>query len=303
MLSHDEMVALQATRHDLVKTSDFASEQEYVLHLIHTKPYATIAAMAAGKRVLDLGCNNGHGTSVLSATAAAVVGVDVSPDAIAAARDAHPENVFRVVDGTHLPFERGSFDVVVSCQVIEHIVDYETYIGEMKRVLAPGGVCVLTTPNARLRLDPGMKPWNEFHVREFTEEELAALASRYFRHVRVCGLFAAEPLQSIERARIAQARRSARDAAAPASGPPPSIALAKKLIPAALLPIAGRAWSLLTAAATRRRQPTPPKASFIRANGIDRLHYRSHDLGDALDLLAVCTDDVRAFEASRGQLC
>lgn len=91
MLSHEEMIGLQAEKHGLVQSNNFRSRESYVLHLMHTFAYLQAAKLADGKRVLDLGCNTGYGTKIISASVSCVVGVDVSKEAISAARQQHLE--------------------------------------------------------------------------------------------------------------------------------------------------------------------------------------------------------------------
>ena len=136
--------------------------------------------------VLDLGCNTGYGSEILSRKSQKTIGVDVSENAISISRKQYGQcNIdFHLIDGKKLPFNDNQFDVIISCQVIEHIIDYDIYINEIKRVLSPSGIVFFTTPNAFLRLDPGMKPWNQFHVREFNHSELSSLLNSYFVSVK-----------------------------------------------------------------------------------------------------------------------
>jgi SAM-dependent methyltransferase len=89
----------------------------------------------------------------LTGRAEAVVAIDASPAAVAAARRRHPELDARVADVRALPFEDGSFDVAVSTSTLDHFssrADIETALSELLRVLAPGGLAVVTLDN----------PWN-----------------------------------------------------------------------------------------------------------------------------------------------
>lgn len=282
MLTTEEMIGLQAEKHDLVRTSRFASVQEYVLFLMHTRAYEQAARLAAGRRVLDLGCNVGYGTEVLAKDARLAVGVDVSVRAIEAAVEGvrTPGLTFRVIDGRSLPFEDGSFDLVVSCQVVEHVVDTESFLGEVRRVLAPDGLVVLTTPNAALRLDPGEKPWYPFHVREYDASALRAMLGRSFRHVEVLGMVASGAVASVERERVDEARRVARRAKE------------RRLLPR--LAADGR-WAVRGLLARMRRvmggaDDASALRDFIDAHGVGEVGYRGDHVEEALDLLAVCTD-------------
>ena len=76
-----------------------------------------------------------------------VQGVDVSPARLEDLRRHYPTLQVQRVDGTALPFPDASFDVVVSFDVFEHIRDSDAHLREVHRVLRPGGVYLLQTPN------------------------------------------------------------------------------------------------------------------------------------------------------------
>ncbi len=87
MLTHEEMIGLQAEKHGLIGTDEFASKQEYVLHLIHTPAYVSASSLTENKKVLDLGCNTGYGTEILFKSSNNIIGVDVSERAILSAKN------------------------------------------------------------------------------------------------------------------------------------------------------------------------------------------------------------------------
>jgi SAM-dependent methyltransferase len=115
-------------------------------------------------RVLDLGCGAGTPTQALMSDTAKyrVVGADLSAAALREYVAATGRSAVRV-DAEHLPFADGSFEAVVSDDVIEHLVDTDAYAREIRRVLAPGGYLMLSTPNLaawfnRLGLLGGLQP-------------------------------------------------------------------------------------------------------------------------------------------------
>ena len=85
-MSASESIRLQAEEHPLVYSDSWESLKDYCLHLVHLKAYEYATELAADKSVLDLGCNNGYGTNELARSCREVVGVDVSPSAIADAQ-------------------------------------------------------------------------------------------------------------------------------------------------------------------------------------------------------------------------
>ena len=105
-----------------------------------------------------------------------------------------------------LPFEDDSFDLTVLLQVIEHIAldKLDIFLREIRRVTRAEGRVIVSTPNRLIRLLPLQKPWNRFHVKEYSASDLEQLLSRYFKEVRVEGLFGTEEINAIERKRVRQ---------------------------------------------------------------------------------------------------
>lgn len=207
-----ETIQLQAEEHPLIEDAPPATPAEHGLRLMHLRAYDEAVRHAAGRDVLDVGCNTGYGTMRFVPVARRVVGVDVSSRAIDAAReraiDGRPE--FLVTSGFDLPFADGSFDLVTSFQVLEHVPDPGPFLAELSRVARPGGSVILATPNAATRLYPGMTPWNRFHVREYRATELTALLAGAFAGVEVLGMFGAPELYQTEIRRVDAARQRIR---------------------------------------------------------------------------------------------
>lgn len=205
----DENTLFQSEHHPLIDRAPVVLE-DHCLSLIHRKAYETAAEKSRGKAVLDLGCNDGYGTAIIARHATRAVGVDLSAKAIAAAKRAHAGVEFLHMTLGPLPFPDQSFDVVTAFQVIEHVSETAPFLQEVRRVLRPGGVALFTTPNRILRLDPGMKPWNPFHVREYSAPELAEELAASFDDVQVLGLQGSTDLDRVERGRALRHRRLVR---------------------------------------------------------------------------------------------
>ena len=290
MAGSEEVIRFQANEHPLVFNDTPVSREEYCLHLMHQKAYEEIKELVRGKVVLDLGCNNGYGTKEVSQHAKETVGVDVSARAIDDARRRYASDgiQFFLFDGVKLPFADEYFDVVTSFQVIEHVVDVGAYLAEIFRVMKPQGIAIFTTPNAAIRLDPGMKPWNEFHVREYRGAELASVLRSRFSEVTIHGLFAAESFYAIEYDRCQKARRIARWKAGDGAWP-----RSLRGCEEALAGIALRVLPKFAIAALRKlprrvapgaRIDRPLAAEFSTSD----LFYRQDNLEGALDLMAIC---------------
>jgi SAM-dependent methyltransferase len=97
------------------------------------------------RRILDAGCGPG-GNGAWLAQHGTVVGVDISPHALAFVRDRRPEIVPARASLTALPFRRASFDVVVALTVLCSVDDDGLALSELVRVLAPGGALLLMEP-------------------------------------------------------------------------------------------------------------------------------------------------------------
>lgn len=96
-----------------------------------------LLAPQPGERILDLGCGDGQLTMRLAATGAKVVGVDASPQMVAAAQSRGAEAVQGNAES--LPFPDQDFDAVFSNAVLHWVRDHDAMMGEVRRVLRPGG--------------------------------------------------------------------------------------------------------------------------------------------------------------------
>lgn len=165
-----------------------SSPEDRVIYLMHVAAYEFALSFTRGKRVLDYGCGTGYGAAHIAGTASRVDAVDVDEDAIGyAGREFRRENLAfaRIAAHEPLPFAKEAFDTVLSFQVLEHLDDVPGYLSEARRVLAPGGTLVLVTPDRKTRLLPGQRPWNRWHVREFSERTLREALSGAFASVEI----------------------------------------------------------------------------------------------------------------------
>jgi SAM-dependent methyltransferase len=152
-----------------------------VVHAEHLARYRFAAQLAPSRRVLDAACGEGYGSRILAdAGAASVVGVDVDERTIEHARTRYAGPEFQVADVASLPFEDGSFDLIVSFETIEHVPQPENVLAEWRRVLAADGLLVVSTPNKHQYLVE-----NEFHEEEFTHEEFVSLLEGLFPSVQL----------------------------------------------------------------------------------------------------------------------
>ncbi len=95
---------------------------------------------------------------------------------------------FLLLDAGRLPFPDRCFDIVVSFEVLEHVVRYDDFVSECHRVLREDGVFVCSTPNKQIGSPGREKPLARYHYKEFYASELNALLTPYYREVNLYGL-------------------------------------------------------------------------------------------------------------------
>jgi len=154
----------------------------------HLHRYVFAAGLVKGLRVLDAACGEGYGSSILARHAAAVTGVDISPETIAHAQQRYPaSNIdFQAADCAELPFEDDSFDCIVSFETLEHLEPQDALLAGFRRVLRPGGFLLISTPDKAVYTDK-MGNRNAFHVSELYRDEFEALLRRHFSAIRLAG--------------------------------------------------------------------------------------------------------------------
>jgi 2-polyprenyl-3-methyl-5-hydroxy-6-metoxy-1,4-benzoquinol methylase len=147
-----------------------------------------------------MACGEGYGSSVLARTAGSVVGVDGNPEAHEHARLRYARPGLSFEWGAVETYgEPSSFDAVVFLQTIEHVVDPAAVLAHFARILRPGGVAYVSTPNVLTLAPPGAaKSGNPWHLREYRVEEFTALCRSAFGHVEMLGLFHARKLRAHE---------------------------------------------------------------------------------------------------------
>jgi SAM-dependent methyltransferase len=154
----------------------------------HRAAYEFARGRAAGRRVLDLGCGSGSGAALLAASGARVLGIDrVAPDPESRRAGAS----FCLADLSALPLRARGCDLVVSFQVIEHLLDPGPYLRAIGELLAPGGVALISTPNRQL--SDGVNP---YHVREYLGGELSEVLGRHFAEVEMFGVGTSDAVRS-----------------------------------------------------------------------------------------------------------
>ena len=161
----------------------------------HEAVYEWIATQVAGLDVVDMACGEGYGSASLAKRAARVTGVDANPEAYEHARAKYTR--------PGLSFARDlvqtwaePVDAVVFLQTIEHVEDPGAILEHFKRILKPGGIAYVSTPNVLTLAGPDReKSDNPWHVKEYRADEYRELCEAHFPNVEMLGLFHARKLK------------------------------------------------------------------------------------------------------------
>src|ERR1700731_1562788 len=145
----DQLLSSSAVPSDVPERFDPSTMHGEIIEAEHLARYRGAAPLAVGRRVLDAGCGVAYGAAMLAAAGAVeVIGVDRESDVLDSARPQMPRNVrLETADVSALPYEDGSFDLVVCFEGIEHVDHPSRGLDELRRVLATDGLLVRSSPN------------------------------------------------------------------------------------------------------------------------------------------------------------
>ncbi len=139
----------------------------------HLHRYAWCVPLALGKDVLDIACGEGYGSAMLARSAKSVCGVDIAEEAVDHARKTYGAISglsFLVGDAAAIPMLDASVDLIVSYETIEHHDRHFEMLAEIRRVLRPDGILVISSPNRPIYSEAEGQH-NEFHVKELDFDE------------------------------------------------------------------------------------------------------------------------------------
>jgi len=166
----------------------FVPQVNGTIELEHMHRYLMACELAVGKDVLDIACGEGYGSARLAQSARQVYGVDISPEAIAHATAVYTVENVRFMEGSceTIPLPNDSVDLVVSFETIEHHNKHDEMMLEIKRVLRPSGVLIISTPDKQTySIDTNYQ--NPYHVKELFAQQFKDLLSNHFVHSRHFG--------------------------------------------------------------------------------------------------------------------
>ena len=144
----------------------------------------------AGGRAIDVGCGRSLFTEIEADFAFKVFAGDLNYDSVHARALEVPKQAWAVFDAAAVPFGDGQFDALFAGEVIEHVTDVRQTLREWWRVLKPGGVAIITTPNKErlVAVADGMEsPYSRDHLNELSYRELTRklLPETGFGHCQV----------------------------------------------------------------------------------------------------------------------
>jgi 2-polyprenyl-3-methyl-5-hydroxy-6-metoxy-1,4-benzoquinol methylase len=169
------------------------------------KIHYILQSAGSGKKVLDVGCNDGYVTSLIKAQNNHVIGCDVSKKQIEKAKKNGIDARYHDIT-SRWPSWMNDFDVIILGDVIEHVFDTDFLLDNCFQALRPGGKLIITTPNVaslgrRLMLLFGVSPYLEYssnlstnglpsvgHIRYYTKQNLVRqLEYHKFQNISVTG--------------------------------------------------------------------------------------------------------------------
>jgi ubiquinone/menaquinone biosynthesis C-methylase UbiE len=144
----------------------------------HLHRYGIAMPFITNKVVLDIACGEGYGSKLIAANAHKVYGVDIDPVTVQNAINKYTAPNLSFIRGSadNIPIADTSVDVVVSFETIEHHDKHEEMMTEIKRVLKPGGIMIMSSPEKT-----GDVSFNPFHVKELTRSEFIDLVCTHFK--------------------------------------------------------------------------------------------------------------------------
>ncbi len=169
----------------------YVPEQHEISPIVyeHWHRYYFARAFSRNKVVVDIACGEGYGSQLLSGVASSITGIDKDSETIRVARQKYSAPNLKYLEGsvTSIPLQAAVADVVVSFETIEHVAeaDQQTMFDEVRRVLKPGGIFLVSTPNLSSRFFTEGE--NKFHLREFSHAEFVEFCRERFKHVTLLG--------------------------------------------------------------------------------------------------------------------
>jgi len=152
--------------------------------LEHLHRYAFALPFSSGKDVMDVASGEGYGAALIAKVAKRVCGVDISREIVAWAKAKYGRVNLDFIAGSasEIPLERSVMDLVVSFETIEHHAEHAQMMSEIKRILRPDGLLIISSPDKGNYTEIA-KISNPHHVKELYKEEFHSLIREHFANV------------------------------------------------------------------------------------------------------------------------
>jgi glycosyltransferase involved in cell wall biosynthesis/SAM-dependent methyltransferase len=151
----------------------------------HLHRYLFALQLCTGRDVLDVASGEGYGSALLAQVARSVVGVDIDAQSVRFATENYARHNLAFASGaaTQIPLANSSVDVVVSFETIEHLAEHAAFLREIKRLLKPDGLLVMSSPDRDVYSEGGQTQ-NPFHIKELNKPEFHKLIETHFAHAK-----------------------------------------------------------------------------------------------------------------------
>jgi ubiquinone/menaquinone biosynthesis C-methylase UbiE len=151
----------------------------------HLHRYALASIFGKDKVIVDIASGEGYGSYILSKIAKQVIGIDIDNKAVVNANQKYKANNLKYITGSadKMSLEDNSIDVLVSFETIEHHDKHHEMFQEIKRVLKPNGILIMSSPDKKFYQN--IQKNNPFHIKELFLEEFETLSRGYFKNVSV----------------------------------------------------------------------------------------------------------------------
>lgn len=173
-----------------LQTAERSSHREVSDNFVNARHILTYehALQYISGNLLEVGSGEGYGIDIVIPHVNHYTAIDKYPIETAHLKD-KPFEFKQMEIPPFSGLEDNSFDTVITFQVIEHVENDDLFVKEIHRVLKPGGVALIATPNIKMSLT--RNPW---HVREYEQHELENLIKKYFGNVESHGIFGNETI-------------------------------------------------------------------------------------------------------------
>ena len=150
----------------------------------HLHRYSIAQGLSKGKIVLDIASGEGYGSALISNNATKVIGIDIDEESISHAKEKYKSRhnlEYKVGSTSNIPITDNSVDFVVSFETLEHHDEHNQMMSEIKRVLKPGGMLLISSPEKSIYKKRDSN--NPYHIKELELAELEILLKSNFKFV------------------------------------------------------------------------------------------------------------------------